>query len=164
MPQKYSGSHVGRILRGLIGLWEKDWAEAESNFQEVLAESPSDFVARNNIALALVEQDSQAKKQRALDYAAANLRDAKNNPDVLSTLGWVHFRRNEFDQAGAALDQAIKAAGSSLHDSDTGTYWAHILHYRQQDQEAKGILESLLNNGRAFSMRPEALALYEKVK
>ena len=54
---------------------------------------PNDFGARNNLALALVEQDDPAKKQRALDYAEANYRDNKDNPDALSTLGWVYFRR-----------------------------------------------------------------------
>ena len=100
--KKYGGSHLGHVLRGLVGLWEKNWTDAESCFQTILSESPNDFVARNNIALALVEQDDSEKKRRALDYAEANLRDTRNNPDALSTLGWVHFRRNEFDQAGAA--------------------------------------------------------------
>ena len=161
--KKVSGSYVGHILRGLVGLWEKDWAEAESCFQKVINESPSDFAARNNIALALVEQDDPAKKQRALDYADANLRDLKNNPDALSTLGWVHVRRNEFDQAGAALDQAVKAAGGKP-DPDTATYLAHLLHHRGQDQAAKAILVPVLENGRPFSMRPEALRLYEELK
>ena len=161
---RYAGSSMGCILRGLVGLWEKDWAEAESCFQKVITESPTDFVARNNIALALVEQDNPAKKQRALDYAEANLRNKENNPDALSTLGWVHFRRNEFDQAGMFLDRAVKAAGGSLHDPDTAAYMAHLLHHRQQDREAGAILESILKNGRSFSMHPEALNLYEKVK
>ena len=44
----------------------------------------------------------------------ANYRDNKNkSPDALSTLGWVYFRRDEFDQAGLALDQAVKATGGN---------------------------------------------------
>ena len=93
---------------------------------------PNDFVARNNLALALVEQDDPAKKQRALAYAEANYRDNKNNPDALSTLGWVYFRRNEFDQAGLALEQAIKATGGNLTNADTATYVAHILYHRSR--------------------------------
>ena len=116
-PKKYSGSNVGRMLRGLVALWEKDWPEAENYFQKVILENPNDFAARNNLALALVEQDDPAKQQRALAYAEANYRDNKNNPDALSTLGWVYFRRNEFDEAGGSLiappgdRRAVKAAG-----------------------------------------------------
>ena len=70
---KYRGSKVGRELRGLIALWEEDWSTAEKNFEPVLAQSPDDFVARNNMALALVEQEDRKKKEQALQYAAGQL-------------------------------------------------------------------------------------------
>ena len=89
--RRYSGSNVGRMLRGLVALWEKDWPEADRYFEIVILDNPNDFIARNNLALALVEQNDPAKRRRALDYAEANVRDHQNNPDALSTLGWVHF-------------------------------------------------------------------------
>jgi len=162
--RKYAGSTVGRMLRGLVALWEKDWPEAEKYFEKIILESPNDFGARNNIALALVEQNDLTKKKRALDYAEANYRDNKNNADALSTLGWVYFRRNEFDQAGLALDQAIKAAGGNLTNADTITYVAHILYHRDRKWETKALLEEILKSDRPFSMRPEAEKLYENVR
>ncbi len=163
----YSGSNVGHMLRGLVALWEKDWTEAEKNFQKVLEASPMDFVARNNIALALVEQDDPAKKQRALTYAEINYRDQPNGNDASGTLAWVYFRRGAFDKAGLALDKAIKKAtdpNPDLSNADSTTYVAHILHQRQRDWEAKVILEDILRSGRPFAMRPEAEQLYAKVK
>ena len=138
--RKFNGSHVGHLLRGLVALWEKDWPEAERNFQTAVDDSPADFVARNNLALALVEQDDPAKRQRALDYAEANLRDHKESSDALSTLGWVHFRRGEFDQAQAVLDQAVKAAGGNATDADTATYVAYLLDHQGKKLEARGDL------------------------
>ena len=85
----------------MVALWEKDWLEAEKDFQKVIYDSPNDFVARNNIALALVEQDDPAKKNKALTYAQTNYKDNNKSPDALSTLGWVCFKRGEFDQAGS---------------------------------------------------------------
>ena len=79
-PKKYGGSNVGHMLRGLVALWEKDWPEAEKHFEKVILADPNDFVARNNIALALVEQDDPAKKQRALDYAEANYQRQQEQP------------------------------------------------------------------------------------
>ena len=90
--------------------------------------------------------------------------DNKTSPDVLSTLGWVYFRRNEFDLAGLALDQAGKANGGQLTNADTATYVAHILYHQDKKWPAKEILENVLKSDRAFSMRPEAKELYEKVK
>ncbi len=161
--RKYSGSTVGHLLRGLVALWEKDWPEAERDFQKPLDDSPTDFVARNNLALALVEQDDPAKKQRALDYAEANLRDHKESTDGMSTLGWVHFRRGEFDQAQAALDQAVKAAGGNATDADTAVYVAYLLDHQGKKLEAQEILGNLLKAGRPFSMKPEAQKLFEKL-
>ena len=135
--RKYSGSTVGHLLRGLVALWEKDWPEAERDFQKSLDDSPTDFVARNNLALALVEQDDPAKKQRALDYAEANLRDHKESTDGMSTLGWVHFRRGEFDQAQAALDHAVKAAGGNATDADTAVYVAYLLDHQARSWKPK---------------------------
>ncbi len=182
---------VGRMLRGQVALWEEDWPEAERNFKAAIDENPNDFAARKNLALALVEQNDPAKKQRALDYAEATYRDNKNDPDALSTLGWVHFRRNEFDQAGLFLDQAIKAIDrvvkaargemdsdimrSGLNmprakaidwkmDPDVATYVAHFLYHQDKKWQAKEILDTILETDRAFSMRPEAKDLYEKVK
>ena len=71
--RKYSGSNVGHMLRGLVALWEKDWPEAENDFQKVIVDDPNDFAARNNLALALVEQDDPAKKKKALAYAEGQL-------------------------------------------------------------------------------------------
>ena len=165
---KYAGSNVGHMLRGEVALWEKKWEDAEKNFQWVILQVPNDFAAKNNLALALVEQNDTAKKQRALDYAEANYRDHKDSPDALSTLGWVYFRRGQFDLAGMALDQSIKATGGNLSNPDTATYVAHILYHQDKPQtkwQAKQLLEGIVvKSERPFSMRPEAKTLYEKVK
>jgi tetratricopeptide (TPR) repeat protein len=161
--QKYRGSNVGHVLRGLVALWEKDWPEAEKDFQSVLLASPNDFVARNNIALALVEQDDPLKKQKALVYADNNRKDNPKSPDASSTLGWVYFRRGEFDLARLALDQAIQLAGG-LNNADTATYAAHILFHQGNEWQARELLDGILKADRPFSMKKEAKELFEKVK
>jgi tetratricopeptide (TPR) repeat protein len=164
-PTIRDGSNVANALCGMVALWEKKWLEAEHYFEKILLENPNDFIAKNNLALALVEQDASVKKQRALAYAEGNFRIDGNNPEVLSTLGWVYFRRGEFDRAKAALTEAIKASpGGATADADTITYFAHVLYHGDQKWQAKELLEAILNGKRAFSMRPEAQKLYERVK
>ncbi len=161
--QKYSGSNVGHLLRGVVALWEKDWPEAERNFKALIDVNPNDFSAKNNMALALVEQDDPAKKKVALAYAEGNYSANNKSPDALSTLGWVHFRRGEFNDARVFLEAALKATGGNMN-ADTATYVAHILHHQNLDWQAKELLKSALEANRPFSMRPEAEKLYEKVK
>ena len=216
-PGGYPDPNMRRVLRGRVGLWEKDWAAAEKYFEQIVLEDPSKVVAgndftsnslsvqdsvsvssvtlrndgtgmrsaageqvgngtamnhlattphfgeRNYLALALVEQEDPAKKQRALDYAEINSNENKYNTDALSTLGWVHFRRHEFDQAKLALDKAIKGSGGKM-DPDTAVYMAHVLYHQGNKWQAKEILDGILKEDRWFSMRPEAQQLYEKVK
>ena len=161
--RKYSGSTAGHMLHGLIALRQKDWAAAEKNFQKALDDAPQDFPARNDLALALVEQDDAAKKQRALEVAEGNLRDNPNNPRALSTLGWVHFRRNDTDKAWLLVDRAMKASGGKT-DPDIATYAAYILHQRQRDWDAMVILWDILHDDARFALRPEAQKLFEKVE
>ncbi len=191
-PTKYSGSTVGRMLRGQVALWEKDWPEAEKYFEKIVVEDGSNIAARKNLALALVEQNDPAKRQRALACAEANYDDNNKNPDALSTLGWVHFRRGEFNDASRFLDRAAKATDRAVKaarekemdrnilisgglpprvqaidgkmDPDIATYVAHVLCHQDKKWQAKEILDTILKTDRAFSMRPEAEKLYEKVK
>ncbi len=51
-----------------------------------------------------------------------------------------------------------------LNNPDAVTYAAHILHRNEQDWTAKSLLEGVLKSHQAFSMKPEALKLYELVK
>jgi tetratricopeptide (TPR) repeat protein len=171
------GSKLGHELSGLVALWDKDWAAAESNFEAVNQMDPNDFINKNNLALSLVEQNDQSKKNRALQLAEGNYRDASKSldtvdprilaykPDILTTLAWVYFRRGEFDQAALTLDQASKAVGGLQYASaDAATYAAYMLHQKERDWDAKLILENVLKSERAFSMKPEALKLYQLVK
>jgi tetratricopeptide (TPR) repeat protein len=161
---KYSGSNVGHMLRGLVALWEKRWADAERDFETVILQVPNDFGAKDKLALALVEQkDDTAKQRRALDYARSNYSANDKNPDALATLGWVYFRLGDFNSAKLALEQGIRAAGG-LNNLDTATYWAYILHHADRDWDAKEILKNLLDSERPFYMRREAQELYDKVK
>ena len=162
---KYNGSNVGHMLRGLVALWEKRWDDAGKDFEVVILEVPNDFGAKNNLALALVEQRRPGQEETGVGIMRWAIISANNKTtlEALSTLGWVYFRRGEFDKAALALEQGIKATGG-LNNADTATYWAHILHHRDRDWEAKEMLENLLKSERPFSMRPEAEELYEKVK
>ena len=108
---------MGHVLRGLVALWQKDWVEAENDFQKVIFEAPNDFVARNNIALALVEQEDPAEKNRALTYAYTNYQQNPKSPDAMSTLGWVYFRRGEFSSAELAFATGPECGRRQLEQS-----------------------------------------------
>lgn len=160
----YRHSSVGSLLRGRVALWEKDWPAAEFYFEKVVLECPMEVTARNGLALALAEQDYPAKKQRALDYAEVTCRNITKSSETLSILGWVCFRCDEFDRAGAAFGQVVEMDGGNITDLDAVTYIAHWLQRSGEEWKAKAILAEILQFDRPFSMRPEARKLYKRVK
>ena len=68
--------------------------------------------------------------------------------------------RNILTSGGLHRGQAI----DGTMDPDTATYVAHLLYHQDKKWQAKEILDTILKSDRAFSMRPEAEKLYEKVK
>jgi tetratricopeptide (TPR) repeat protein len=171
--RKWANSNAGRMLNGLVAIWGKKWDVAQDYFEKVFLEVPNDFAVKNNLALALVEQDDPRKKERALDLAFKNYQDNKDNNnavDAASTLSWVYYKLDKFDLAAAAKDAVVKATNGNISNPDTATYFAHILYHSDNGHngfkyQVKGILDNLLNkSGKPFSMKPEAQKLWELVK
>ena len=152
------------MLRGLVALWEKDWTEAENYFQEVILEAPNDFVARNNIALALVEQDDPAKKQRALAYAEANYRDNKQQSRRLVDLGLGLLPPQRVRSGPIGPRPGHQGGRRQLTIPIRLPIVAYILYHQDQKWQAKD------NPGEHPEERPAVLdeaggqELYEKVK
>ena len=90
----------------------------------------------------------------------------RRTPVALSTLGWVYYRLGKFDLADKVFLMAVKAfeKAKTPVDPDTITYAAHLLVQQGRDSEAKEVLQKLVKSDRKFPMRPEAMALFEKVK
>jgi len=79
--------------------------EAMAQYEEMLRVEGKSKVASNNMALLLIgHYNDQASKDRALSLV--DQFQASVNPNFLDTLGWVYFKRGEYDRALSALLQA----------------------------------------------------------
>jgi tetratricopeptide (TPR) repeat protein len=123
-----------------------DAAEAERRLREVVKHHPDATGARNDLAWMLAE------KGEDLDLALALVEDARrrnSSPEILDTLGSVHFKRGEYDLAVEALEAAVAARP----DSASVRYrLALALDKAGQSERAREMLRSALAAG-AF---PEA--------
>jgi len=133
-------------------------------------DSPSNFAATNNLALALCEEvdpvtlkPDNAKLQRALEYARQNYEAHQNNADACSTYGWVLFKKKEYDQAIIALRGAVNASGGAL-SPDTFYYLAMVEDIRNNKAQAKQIVEQIMKTERPFSKRKAARELLAKLE
>ena len=149
--KSYRESTVGRMLRGRVALWEKDWPAAEKNFQKVISRTPTTSSPETTSSWPLSSRTTRPRSSGRWPMRKPIIESTKTIAEALSTLGWVHYRRGEFDQARIALEEAIRAA-SGITDPDLATYYGHILHHNQQSWQAKNILEDVLKNDRYFAM------------
>jgi tetratricopeptide (TPR) repeat protein len=87
-----------------------DAGEAERRLREVVKHHPDAIGARNDLAWMLAE------KGKDLDLALSLAEDARRrnpSPEILDTVGWVHFKRGEYDLAVEALEAAAAARPDS---------------------------------------------------
>jgi tetratricopeptide (TPR) repeat protein len=156
-----------KVLRGLVALFRKDFKTAEKFFEDAHLQSPGNFAASNNLALALCEEKIEssgkpdpAKVNRALEYANANYQTSPRNPETASTLGWVLYKASYRDRAEGALRLAASSGNLS---PDTAYYLAQVSYDGGNKELARNLLEAALKTV-SFSMRPEAQSLADKIK
>jgi tetratricopeptide (TPR) repeat protein len=149
------------FLRGATAMFQKDYRAAELVLDSAMARSPGNAPISNGLAIALVEQDDAAKKQRALEIAQGNARRFPKSVVAASTYGWVLYRLGRLDDAEKAL--AAAAAGTS-DNADTAFIVATVSDARGRKAEAKKLLETALAGSHAFLFRQEAEELLQQLK
>ena len=88
-----------------------DYAKAEKAYLAVLAATPNDLAALNNLAYLYVENLKQADK--ALPHAERAVKNRPGDGNVLDTYGWTLANLGQTDKAEQALLQAVQAGPPS---------------------------------------------------
>ncbi len=148
------------LFRGVVALFLKDYETAENYFQRAHLQSPGNFAASNNLALALIEQDDEQKRRRALEYATANARQNPRATEALSTYGWVQYKLGNIEEADRVLQAA---AGTGTLSPDTAYYLAVVGAQRGRKDQAIQLLTAALNTTQPFSQRQEAQVLLQQL-
>ena len=155
------GNFSALILRGIISLFRKDYAGAEKFFESAHLQSPQDFAASNNLAIALIEQQDDQKRQRALAYAENNIKQYPNASDAYSTYGWVLYKLGRLQDAEAALRKAVSGGQFS---AETAFYLANVLADSGHDADAIRLVQGALQTTGPFAQRAEAKALLQQLQ
>ncbi len=88
-----------------------DFKSAEITLRGILAESPNNPIALNNLGYFLVERNE--KLDEALKLIQQALRTDPENPNFLDSLGWAYFKLGKLDLAEENLKKALKAESTS---------------------------------------------------
>jgi Tfp pilus assembly protein PilF len=157
-----ANSFAAKMLRGAVALFQKDYPTAELYYDSAARQLPKEVGASNNLALALIEQKEPEKKDRALQYAEANVRQYPKAAEVYSTYGWILYKLNRLDDAETALRNAI--SGGTINP-ETAYYMGRVLADRGgRDADARQWLDGALKTAAPFRQREDAQELLEKLK
>ncbi len=95
-----------------------DFKGAETTLRGILAESPNNPIAQNNLGYFLAERNE--KLEEALKLIQEALKSEPDNPFYLDSLGWVYFKLGKLDLAEENLKKALKG------DSASATIYEHL--------------------------------------
>jgi putative PEP-CTERM system TPR-repeat lipoprotein len=133
-------------------LWAADYAQAADQYRAILASSPNNTIALNNLAWA----SAKLNDPKALEYAEKAYALAPNAPAVMDTLGWMLVERG---QVSRGLELLRKAVEGAPHSDDIRLNLAKGL-IRAGDKEAgRRELEVLAKKGDGFPRQREVQEL-----
>jgi tetratricopeptide (TPR) repeat protein len=151
-------------LSGVAARMAKKMKPAEDYLMAALRLAPSNGGVTNQLALLLVDQPDDAKRQRALEFAKINAMLRPDSPEANVTLAWVLYQTGNNRDAGTALQKALQSGSLG---ADSSYQVAKMLADQNQTDAAKQFLTRALdptaNGGGLFIMHEEAEALKAKL-
>jgi cytochrome c-type biogenesis protein CcmH/NrfG len=122
--------------------------------------SPANVDVTNQLALLLIDQPDQAKRDRAVQFAEISARLNNQSADALMTLAWVYYQLGRVGEANAALQNAQQMGNIS---PDSSYLFAKMLVDQKRADPAKLLLRDALDEKYQgiFINRQEAQALLE---
>ena len=140
-------------LMTLASIEEKqnDSAKAVVAYEKLLEFEPSSVLALNNLAYLYAEKLNQPEKAQELARKARSL--APGSPAVADTLGWVLFKRGDYQQA---LELSEEAAGKSPGNPEI-QFHLGMAHYMMGHTDAARVaFEQGLSAPKDFPSKAEA--------
>jgi len=145
--------HVGMIQESL-----KEYDAARDAYLKALEINDRYPPALNNLACLYAEQYNDLN--RSYDLARKAVQIGPDDPVAADTLGWIHFRRGEYDQALAPLRRSLQ----KLTREPVVHYHLGMVHYMRTEEDlARASFESALKLDKEFPERADAQFRLERL-
>lgn len=131
---------------------------AEEQYRQAIQAAPDLFIGYNQLAWLYARQGVRLDRAQALARKANDLQPG--NAGVLDTLGWICYRKKDYDPAIAHLEKAV------LINPNNPTILYHLAracHAREKDRPAKKLLEKALQLSADFEGAENARALLSQL-
>ena len=150
-----------RYVLSLAGIRERQqqYEEAITLYEGFLAKNPDNVIATNNLAALLADHRTDEASLNKAKELAGKLAES-NQPALLDTLGWVHYRVGEYDKAAEVLSGVVEAAP----DVPVFRYHLGMAYYKQGDNRAaKEILSKAVAAEMSYDGVEEARRVYKEI-
>ncbi|MBL9200515.1 MAG: tetratricopeptide repeat protein, partial [Opitutaceae bacterium] len=157
-PAEQAAQRVAAQALVVVGAHER----GRELYEKILATSPNLVPVLNNLANLHAEQLGQL--DRALELGRKARAAAPADPAVADTLGWIHFRRKEYTEAAALLEEAAKGLAGN---PEVQFHLAMLRRTQGQNDAALAALRAAADAKVDFPGKEEAkraLAELEKTK
>ena len=150
-----------RFVLGLASIQERQqqYDAAIATYEGFLVKNPDNVLATNNLAAMLADHRSDEASLAKAKELASKLAES-NQPALLDTLGWVHYRLGEYDQAAEILSGVVEKAP----DVPVFRYHLGMTYYKQGDtRAAKKILSEAVAEDMQYEGVEEARRVYKEI-
>lgn len=138
----------------------KDYTAAINTYRRALEQQPDNVIALNNLAWLYYQRGEPGDLQSGIDTAAKAYQQRRDLGAVADTYGWLLLEDGKIEAAVAALRDAIAAAPD---DAEIGYHYAVALHRSGAADEARSLLDKILQSDADFASRDDARALRDEL-
>ncbi|WP_018916719.1 tetratricopeptide repeat protein [Vreelandella zhanjiangensis] len=121
--------------------WETgNLAGMEQDLRKLLRIDPNNANALNALGYTLADLNLPGRLEEARMLIERAYEVAPNNPAVLDSMGWVHFRLGKPDEALAWLESAYQ----QMPDQEIAAHLAEVLHALERSDEARDVISRIM--------------------
>ncbi len=147
----------GDLLIGGLSMRQNDMEAARMHYENVLAKTPENIVALNNLSWLYLDTDIN----RAYELAEKASKAAPDDAGIMDTLGWAMVKQGKNEQ-GIPLIQ--KALAKYPESPEIRYHLAYALAATGDKVQAKSEISKVLENKNEFAERPAAMELAKSLE
>ena len=147
-------------LKAKMAFANQAYGMAEIHYEKLAKIQPTSFDASNMYALALIESASEEKRKLALSLAQRNYQQLPDNPVAQAAFGWVLLKAGEAEKARILLTRAARSPDLA---PEIAYFLATLMHQSGKSQQAKLVLEPVMETNNLFLYRNAASKLMTKI-
>lgn len=128
------GNHDVLYARALLAERLDDLTQAEADLKLIITEDPDNFHAWNALGYTLADRTDRL--QEALVYIEKAIELAPNEPAIVDSLGWAHYRMGNLELAAEHLQRAYDMSNG---DAEVAAHYGEVLWQMGKRKEARAL-------------------------